>query len=158
RVAASHSRESVRRLLSLMVGELNASHLGVRSPGSAKRTTGRLGLRFDRNECERNGRFLVTEVVTLSPADVTRKIHKGDYLAAVDGIDLTRATNLERLLEYKTGKEVRLTLADAAGTRRDVTVRPVTSPPRSSSPTATGSTPTANTSAGPATGASATCT
>ncbi|HWS71355.1 MAG TPA: DPP IV N-terminal domain-containing protein, partial [Thermoanaerobaculia bacterium] len=35
RVAAAQSRESVRRLLSLMVGELNASHLGVRAPGSA---------------------------------------------------------------------------------------------------------------------------
>jgi len=125
RIAASHSRESVRRLLSLMVGELNASHLGVRAPGSAKRTTGRLGLRFDRNEYERNGRFLITDVLTLSPAGVTRKIHKGDYLAAVDGIDLTLAANLEHLLDYKLGREVRLTVADAAGTRRDVTVQPV---------------------------------
>jgi tricorn protease len=125
RVAASQSRESVRRLLSLMVGELNASHLGVRAPGSAKRTTGRLGLRFDRAEYERNGRFRVNEVVGLSPADVTRKIHKGDFLVAVDGTDLGRTTNLERLLEYKLGKELRLTLADDAGTRRDVTVQPV---------------------------------
>jgi len=125
RIAAAQSRESVRRLLSLMVGELNASHLGVRTPGSAKRTTGRLGLRFDRGEYERNGRFRIEEVVGLSPADVTRKIHKGDYLAAVGGIDLGRTTNLERLLEYKLGKELRLTIADTAGTRRDVTVQPV---------------------------------
>jgi tricorn protease len=128
RVAAAQSREAVRRLLSLMVGELNASHLGVRGPGSAKRTTGRLGLRFDRAEVERNGRFVIREVVGLSPADVTRKIHPGDVLAAVDGVELGRATNLERLLEYKLGKELRLTIAGAGDARRDVTVQPVNLP------------------------------
>ncbi|MEO8034942.1 MAG: S41 family peptidase, partial [Acidobacteriota bacterium] len=125
RVDAAHTRDEVRRILSLMVGELNASHLGVRSPGSAKRTTGRLGLRFNRASFERDGRFVISEVIDLSPASVTRKISKGDVLLAVDGVELGASTNLERLLDYKTGKEVRLTLAAPDGSRRDVNVSPV---------------------------------
>ena len=53
----------MRRMLNLMVGELNASHSGVGGPrGGAGPITGRIGLRFDRAEYEANGRLKVASV------------------------------------------------------------------------------------------------
>ena len=127
RVAAERTPTELARLLSMMVGELDASHCGVRPAGSAPRTTGRIGLRFDRAEYERSGALRVAGLVPLGPAAVTRKIQPGDWLLAVDGVELTRTTALERLLENRIGKEVRLTLgADARGAqKREVSVLPV---------------------------------
>jgi Tol biopolymer transport system component/C-terminal processing protease CtpA/Prc len=110
RVAAARTYDEVRRLLSLMIGELNASHLGVRGTGG-RSSSGRIGLRFEREPFENSGKFIVSEVIPLSPADITRKIKVGDVITAVDGVELTGSTNFERLLEFRTGKEVRLTVA-----------------------------------------------
>ena len=50
RIAGAATVDEMRRLMSLMVGELNASHMGVAAPADAlQATTGKLGLRFDRN-------------------------------------------------------------------------------------------------------------
>jgi C-terminal processing protease CtpA/Prc len=138
RVATARTYDEVRRLLNLMIGELNASHLGARGQGG-RTVTGRIGLRFDRNAVERDGRFVISEVIPLAPAAITRKVHPGDVLVAVDGKPLTKSTNLDQLLEYKVGKEVRLTVetapaaggpAGAAASARqkvDVDVQPVNS-------------------------------
>ena len=63
-IAGARTSDEVRRLLQLMVGELNASHLGANAPGNTNQpTTGRLGLRFDRREYETSGRLKITEVL-----------------------------------------------------------------------------------------------
>jgi tricorn protease len=56
RIAGARTSAELRRLLSLMVGELNASHLGANAPGGMPETTGRLGVRFERLEYERSAR------------------------------------------------------------------------------------------------------
>ena len=120
--------DEMRRLLQLMVGELNASHLGAGAPPAANQaTTGRLGLRFDRREYETTGRLRITEVIALSPAAIAGTIKVGDYLLAVDGRAIDQTTNLDETLNYKIGRRVSLTIAssaDGAG-RREVVVRPV---------------------------------
>ena len=72
-VAGAATRDEMRRLLNLMVGELNASHLGVNAPAGGGPVVGKLGLRFDRREYEQNGRFKVTEVIPLTPAADCRR-------------------------------------------------------------------------------------
>ena len=136
-VAGAQNSEEVRRLMRLMVGELNASHLGVSAPpGSSQTITGRIGVGFDREEYERNGHLRVTSVVPLSPAalardaanpDRTREIKPGDYLLAVDGRHLDSRTNLDQLLNYKINRRVALTVATspAGADRRELEVRPV---------------------------------
>ena len=127
-VAGARTSDEMRRLLQLMVGELNASHLGAGAPpnpGAA--TTGRLGLRFDRREFETNGRLKVTEVIPLSPAALPGNINVGDYLLSVDGQVIDRTANLDELLNYKTGRRVSLSVsssADGSG-KREVAIRPV---------------------------------
>ena len=128
RIAGARTPDEMRRLLQLMVGELNASHSGVSAPPSgATPATGRLGLRFDRNAYETNNQLRVTEIIPLSPAALTREIKVGDYLLAVDGAETKARVNLDELLNYKINRRVVLTVAsspDGAG-RRELAVRPV---------------------------------
>jgi C-terminal processing protease CtpA/Prc len=126
RVAGARTPDEMRRLLNLMIGELNSSHSGMGGPPAQAPYTARLGLRFDRVEYEANGRFKVSDVVPLGPAAVAGGIKVGDYLTAVDGAPLGAATSLEQLLAYKIGKKVLLTIAPApGGIGRDVGVRAV---------------------------------
>jgi tricorn protease len=126
-LAGARTPDEMRRILSLMVGELNASHLGVSPPSTgAQASTGKLGLRFDRKEYETGGRLRITEVIPLSPAAVAG-IKIGDYLVAVDGTEIGSRTNLDELLAFKIGKRVVLTVASSGdgANKRDVALRPV---------------------------------
>jgi tricorn protease len=127
-IEGSRTPDEMRRLLQLMAGELNASHLGAGAPpGGNPATTGRIGLRFDRGEYETSGRLRVTEVIALSPAAITGNIKAGDYLLAVDGRAIDATTNVDETLNYKIARRVSLTVsssADGAG-KREVVVRPV---------------------------------
>ena len=127
-IAGARTSDEVRRLLQLMIGELNASHLGAAPPASANTpTTGRLGLRFDRKEYETAGRLRITEVIPLSPAALPGNIKAGDYLLAVDGRTIDARINLDELLSYKISRRVSLAISSTAdGTgRHEVVVRPV---------------------------------
>ncbi|MGI4020707.1 MAG: S41 family peptidase [Janthinobacterium lividum] len=123
--AGASTPEELRRILSLMVGELNASHSGVSGSAPGQFTVGRLGLHFDRAVYESNGRFKITEIIPLSAADLVENIHVGDYLTAVDDRPLTSEDNLDQLLENKTNRRVALTIANASGANpQKITVRP----------------------------------
>jgi Tol biopolymer transport system component/C-terminal processing protease CtpA/Prc len=136
-VAGARTPDEVRRLMRLMVGELNASHLGVSAPfGATQTATGRLGLDFDREEYERAGRLRVTQVIPLGPAALardaatperTRAIKAGEYLLAVDGRQVDARTNLDDLLNYKINRRVNVSVASSPeGTdRKELEVRPV---------------------------------
>lgn len=134
RIAGAQSRDEMRRLLNLMVGELNASHMGV-GAGAANRdasappSSARLGLRFDRREYETSGRFKVTEVIPLGPAAITRQVSAGDYLTEVDGVRLSAETNLDEVLLHGVNRRVTMTVSSSAGgaAAREVVVRPVDS-------------------------------
>jgi Tol biopolymer transport system component len=129
-IAGARTPYEERRLISMMLGELNASHLGISAalagPNGPPPITGRLGLRFDRQEYETNGRLRVSEVINLSPANVAG-IKPGSYLLAVDGKRIDAHTNLDEALEYKVDRRVTLTVASSAdGTdKREVPVKPV---------------------------------
>ena len=126
-VQSARTIDEVRRLMNLMVGELNASHLGVQGqPSITSSPIGKLGLRFDRAEYETNGRLKITEIITLSPADVVKNINVGDYLLAVDGVKIDGKTNLDELLENKVGKRVALNISSDGITKRDIIVKPIT--------------------------------
>ncbi|HEY8559653.1 MAG TPA: S41 family peptidase [Pyrinomonadaceae bacterium] len=120
--------DETRRLMNLMVGELNASHLGVQgAPAFTATPVGKLGLRFDRAEYETNGRLKITEIIDLSPAEIVKTIKIGDYLIAVDGVNITNRTNLDELLENKVGKRVALQFSASAdgANKRETIVKPI---------------------------------
>ncbi len=127
-IEASRTPDEMRRILRLMIGELNSSHSGVSAPpaggvpGATPRSiTGQLGLTFDRGEYESAGKLKITAVLPHSPAALA-KIQAGEELRAVDGVAIGPRVNLDELLQYKTEKRVRL---DISG--REVVVQPVAS-------------------------------
>ena len=125
RIAAARNSDEMRRLINLMIGELNSSHMGTSAPTSERVTsTGRLGLRFDRGVYENEGKFRVTEVVALSPAAIAG-IKIGETLTSIDGASLGRQSNLEELLDYKIDKRITVGVAAAGGATRTVTLKPV---------------------------------
>ncbi|HUL71815.1 MAG TPA: S41 family peptidase [Vicinamibacterales bacterium] len=126
RVAAASMPDEMRRIVSLMIGDLNASHLGMTGP-AAPPAIGRLGLEFDRADYEASGRLRVTDVVPLGPAALTGAIHEGDALVAVDGRATGARVNLDELLANTIDRRVTLTIAPAGAAgqpTRDVVVRP----------------------------------
>jgi tricorn protease len=134
RIAGAQTPDEMRRLLNLMVGELNASHLGVSAGGrgggrggEGLPSTGHLGLRFDRAEYERAGKLKVTEIIPLGAAAITRQISAGDYLTAIDGVPVTRDRNLDEMLLHSVNRRTALTVSASAdgSSSREVAVRPV---------------------------------
>ena len=126
-VAGARSPDELRRMLNLMVGELNASHSGVGGPpGAVAPVTGRIGVRFDRAEYEATGKLRVASVIPLGAAAVAG-VKSGQYLLAVDGRRVGAHTNLDELLANTIGKKVSLSMASSADGRdaREVAVRPV---------------------------------
>lgn len=124
-IAGASTPASVNWLMNLLVGELNASHSGVRAAGHAKLVTGRLGLLFDTAAYERNGTLRVADVVPLSPAAIAG-VKPGDTLQAIDGHPVDAGVDLFALLENRIDKKTALRIDGKSGSRT-VEVKPVDS-------------------------------
>jgi tricorn protease len=130
---AARTPQEFYRVLSLMIGELNSSHTGVRAPstpGVALYTTGRLAVDWDVAEYERSGRLRVAALVPLGPAVVAGHIAAGDEVLAVDGRTIDRTTDVDELLANRIGKRTELRIAPHGDTAaaRTVIVQPVDQP------------------------------
>lgn len=119
--------DELRRILNLMVGELNASHSGVGFFGGNFIAVGKLGLRFDADIYEKDGKFKISEIIDYSPAALTGSIKAGDYLLKIDGETLVATSNLDQLLENKVNKRTVLSISSNANgnNAREVVVKPI---------------------------------
>jgi tricorn protease len=126
RVQQARTPDEMRRVTQLMIGELNASHLGFSAPaGSATPPfTGRLGVHFDPAEYNKSGRLRIAEILPLGPVAVAGSVRVGDIITAVDGLRLTAPSNIDEALQHTIGKRVVLGVTSDGGTERQVTVRP----------------------------------
>jgi len=115
--------DELRRVISLMLGDLNASHLGI-STQAATPVAGRLGLRFDRRQFESAGTLRVSAMVPLGPAALSRDLSLGDIITAVNGRPVDASANLDELLAHTIDHRVVLTVS-RRGASRDVAVRPI---------------------------------
>ena len=114
-------KEDLYALISLMMGELNASHLGITGPvPKAEEETADLGLVFD--ETWRGPGVKIAAVVKRGPADRHGlDLRPGEYITAVDGTRLTERVNLSKLLNDKAGETVRVEVSrNASADPRDV--------------------------------------
>jgi tricorn protease len=104
-------REDLYALISLMLGELNASHLGISGDlGSADQETAELGLIFERSYTGPG--LQIAEVLHGGPADRRGlKLLPGDIVTAIDGEALTGKTDVARLLNDKVGEGITLTVS-----------------------------------------------
>lgn len=95
---------------SRLLGELNASHLGIYVPGDnmpGVQSRGRLGIVQHRVD---NG-FQVDYIIRDSPADKGEMALKiGDIISAINNQPITSSDTMESLLTDKAGKEILLTV------------------------------------------------
>ena len=133
------SRGDVNYLIGEMLGEISNSHTyvggGDAPPDEQRVPTAYLGADFALDSA--SGRY---KLATIYSGDNTRDryrspltapgldIHPGQYLLAIDGVELKQPTDPYSLLVGKQDGTVKLTVADAStGARRDVVVQPVKS-------------------------------
>jgi tricorn protease len=101
-------KEDFFALVSLMLGELNASHLAiVGKPAPPEEPTADLGLVFD--EKYAGPGLKIQEILKRGPADrrgITLKA--GEIIQSIDGTDLSPRVNVSRLLNGKVDETVTL--------------------------------------------------
>ncbi len=117
-------------IVNLMLGELNASHMGYYPPGTRGRatasgdSTGWIGVTFDPSAGGPG--VSVLEVLPDSPAwraDVA--IQPGERLIAVNGVAVGDSTNIFELFVDTVGERTPVTVRGADGADRTVVVEPV---------------------------------
>tara|TARA_B100001989_G_scaffold253345_1_gene240229 strand:- start:1295 stop:4321 length:3027 start_codon:yes stop_codon:yes gene_type:complete len=116
-------------LMNEMVGELNASHLGVRLRRRGRALqTGSLGIEWR----VVGKRVMITKILrrgALYNAD--RKLSAGAWLDSIDGETVTSSTSIHKLLEGKVGKRVVVVVKvpskakKVTWTKRSLKVRPM---------------------------------
>jgi tricorn protease len=133
------SRGDVNYLIGEMLGEISNSHTyvggGDAPPDEQRVPTAYLGADFALDSA--SGRY---RLATIYPGDNTRDryrspltapgldVHAGQYLLAIDGVELKDPADPYSLLVGKQDGTVKLTIADSPnGARRDVVVQPVKS-------------------------------
>lgn len=114
RVKHIAKKEDLYALIYLMLGELNASHLGVSGyKTKPEETTAHLGMIFD--ETYRGRGLKVKEVLKLGPADQRGEpIKPGDLVIGINGKALTSRTNLSEVLNNKEKTLVELAVTNRA--------------------------------------------
>jgi len=101
-------KEDLYSLISLMLGELNASHLGITGSGrQAEEVTADLGLIFD--DRYQGPGMKIAEVLKRGPADKRNlSLKAGEIILGIDRNELTQKTNVSSLLNGKVGDMVLL--------------------------------------------------
>ncbi|MSQ93914.1 MAG: PDZ domain-containing protein [Gemmataceae bacterium] len=117
-------KEDLYTLIALMLGELNASHLGITGNlGSPDQQTANLGLIFDHKHP--GSELKIVEILKGGPADQRGiNLKAGDRIVAIDRVELTPQTNVSKLLNDKAGEVVALKVTNAdGGSPRRVEIR-----------------------------------
>lgn len=115
-------------MFNIMLGELNASHMGMRNAKDRSETqddkTGLIGVEIEPAE---DG-VKVTHVVPNSPADKqTSKINTGDVIVSVNGNSLSDKINFYSLMVNTSSEKVLMMVKDKDGKTRKVIIEPKSS-------------------------------
>jgi len=127
-IAGARTPNELRRLLSLLVGELNSSHTGIGAPPSGiAPKTGYLGVQFDTAAYERTGRLSIAEITPLGPLALAGGVAVGDSVLAVNGRTIDPHTDIDDALANTIGMRtvVRIARHGDPAQAHDVVVQPV---------------------------------
>jgi len=121
---ALHMRTSrgFNSVVSMMIGELNASHLGVWKREGKSETTGALGIIYD---FEYKGKGVkIKDMVPESPIAGNKfGIKKGDIITFINGKEIDQGKNFYSLLRRKNGKDIKLRIF-SEGKSREIKIEP----------------------------------
>ena len=111
-------------MYNLMLGQVNASHMGLYGKDREKiqsEKTGLLGIEI----MPRDQGVLIKHVIPDSPADkITSKLKTGDIILSVNGDEVTRDINFWSLLANTSNEKILLGVQDKNGNQHEVVIRP----------------------------------
>ena len=119
-------------IVNLMLGELNASHMGFRMRRATtgdrqddwREVTAHLGLRFDSQH--KGPGLRVRDVILDGPSDrVKSQIQPGDIVLSIDGRSVDPDMELTSILNGPLARDVHLRVRSGEEEEREVTLRPV---------------------------------
>ncbi len=119
-------KEDFYALVSMMLGELNASHLGIGGPTVSGPSTAYLGVWFDPEH--RGPGVKIASVLKNSPADKDEsRLNVGEFILAIDGVDVSNNEQIWETLADKAGRVVELLVNDKPTKEgaRTVKIKPV---------------------------------
>lgn len=127
-VMKASTREDFNFVFNQMLGQLNASHMGLyrgdMRKDLKKTKTGLLGLEI----VPVSEGVKVTRKLPSMPADrQISMINVGESITAVNGVQINDDINFNRLMNGTVGERILLTVKNTAGQKREVEIRPVSS-------------------------------
>lgn len=127
RALAASTAQDFRDMFNEMLGQLNASHMGMygSNPEETQRDrTGLLGVEL--KPLDRG--VEITAVLPESPADRSdSRLRTGEIITAVNGEPVTTNTNFYQLMNGTAEERTLLAITDGNGNQREVVIRPASS-------------------------------
>jgi tricorn protease len=118
------TNEDFRDMFNYMLGELNASHMGLTTPQQAETQRDATGLLGAELVPVKSG-MKVTHIIPDSPADkAASKLYVNDVITAVDGNPYSESKNFYDLLNIRVDERTLLAVTGADGKTREVVIRP----------------------------------
>jgi len=120
------AKEDFYALVSMMLGELNASHLGIGGPTVSGPETAYLGIWFDPEH--RGPGVKISAVLKNSPADKDEsRLNVGEFILAIDGVEVSNNEQIWDALADKAGRVVELLVNDKPTKEgaRTVKIKPI---------------------------------
>ncbi len=123
--ASTHS--DFQMLFNEMLGQVNASHMGLRGRGPEETQNERTGLLGIEIKNHKEG-VTVSKIIADSPADRDEsKLNLGDVIKSVNGQKIVANENFYSHLNGKVNERILLEVMSSDGTMRDVIIRPSSS-------------------------------
>ena len=123
---AASTTQDFRYMFNIMLGQLNASHMGLYGSDPEKtqqESTGRLGIEVKPVK----GGVEIVHVVPNTPADkIKSKLNPGEVITSVNGQPIGADTNFNALFNEETDNQVLLTVRNGRD-QREVVIRPSSS-------------------------------
>ncbi len=128
RALAASTSQDFRTMFNEMLGQLNASHMGMYGSDPEdlqKDQTGLIGVEL---KPVADQGVQITYIIPDSPADKeSSKLAVGEIISAVNGEQISGNANFFSLMEGTANERTLLTVKATDGTSREVVIRPVTS-------------------------------
>jgi len=126
--ATSPDKDSYHRIMNMLLGELNASHMGFYPNNFPKEWTYDEGWRSDTPHLgvRLDATHKVTFVHPDGPADQPKsRLNIGDQILEIDNQIIRNNTPLTRILNGRLDRDIVLIVQNEAGQKRTVTIRPI---------------------------------
>ncbi len=124
---SASTHQDFRMLVNEMLGQVNASHMGLYGSGpeeTQNERTGLLGIEI----MPLSQGVQITNVVPESPADREEsKLNAGDVIISVNGMEVTEANNFYSLMNQKVDERIMLEVQRTNGDLEEVIIRPTAS-------------------------------